>query len=87
VIIISKNSVRKLAFPYNAVHKDAKTGNNYVYTLSDESRLVRREITCGIEGDGLMEIVSGLAEGEPGVVADPSVYTEGMKVGAKEYEF
>ena len=48
---------------------------------------MRREITCGIEGDGLTEIVSGLSEGEPVVVADPSVYTEGMKVGAKEYEF
>ena len=87
VRIMSKNTIRKLAVPNKAVHKDAKTGNDYVYTLSDESRLVRREITCGIEGDGLTEIVSGLSEGEPVVVADPSVYTEGMKVGAKEYEF
>ncbi|MBP3690205.1 MAG: efflux RND transporter periplasmic adaptor subunit [Schwartzia sp.] len=87
VRIMSKNTIRKLAVPDKAVHKDAKTGNDYVYTLSDESRLVRREITCGIEGDGLTEIVSGLSEGEPVVVADPSVYTEGMKVGAKEYEF
>ncbi|MBO5514594.1 MAG: efflux RND transporter periplasmic adaptor subunit [Schwartzia sp.] len=87
VRIMSKNTIRKLAVPDKAVHKDAKTGNDYVYTLSDESRLVWREITCGIEGDGLTEIVSGLSEGEPVVVADPSVYTEGMKVGAKEYEF
>ena len=87
VRIMSKNTIRKLAVPDKAVHKDAKTGNDYVYTLSDESRLVRREITCGIKGDGLTEIVSGLSEGEPVVVADPSVYTEGMKVGAKEYEF
>ena len=87
VRIMSKNTIRKLAVPDKAVHKDAKTGNDYVYTLSDESRLVRRDITCGIEGDGLTEIVSGLSEGEPVVVADPSVYTEGMKVGAKEYEF
>lgn len=87
VRIMSMDTIRKLAIPGKAVHRDAKTGGYYVYTLSDESRLVRREITCGIEGDGLMEIVSGLSEGEPVVVADPSVYTEGMKVGAKEYEF
>ena len=87
VRIMSKNTIRKLAVPDKAVHKDAKTGNDYVYTLSDESRLVRREITCGIKGDGLTEIVSGLSEGEPVVVADPSVFTAGMRVGAKEYEF
>ena len=87
VRIMSMDTIRKLAIPSRAVQKDVKTGNHFVYTLSDESRLVRREITCGIEGDGLTEIVSGLSEGEPVVVADPSVYTEGMKVGAKEYEF
>ena len=87
VRIMSMDTIRKLAIPSRAVQKDVKTGNYFVYTLSDESRLVRREITCGIEGDGLTEIVSGLSEGEPVVVADPSVYTEGMKVGAKEYEF
>ena len=87
VRIMSMDTIRKLAIPSRAVQKDVKTGNHFVYTLSDESRLVRREITCGIEGDELTEIVSGLSEGEPVVVADPSVYTEGMKVGAKEYEF
>lgn len=87
VRIMTMDTVRKLAVPDRAVQKDAKTGSYFVYTLSDESRLVRREITCGIQGDGLTEIVSGLSEGEPVVVADPSVYTEGMKVGAKEYEF
>ena len=87
VRIMSMDTIRKLAIPSRAVQKDVKTGNHFVYTLSDESRLVRRELTCGIEGDGLTEIVSGLSEGEPVVVADPSVYTEGMKVGAKEYEF
>lgn len=87
VKIMSTDTIRKLAIPNRAVHKDAKTGQIYVYTLNEESRLVRREITCGIEGDGLTEVVSGLAEGDPVVVADPSVYTDGMKVGAKEYEF
>ena len=87
VKIMSMNKIRKLAVPNRAVHKDAKTGEIFVYTLDEESRLMRRKITCGIEGDGLTEIVSGLSEGDPVVVADPSVYTDGMKVGAKEYEF
>ena len=87
VKIMSMDTIRKLAVPSRAVHKDAKTGEHFVFTLSDASRLVRRTVTCGIEGDGLTEIVSGLSEGEPAVVADPSAYTEGMKVGAKEYEF
>ena len=87
VKIMSMDTVRKLAVPSRAVHKDAKTGERFVFTLSGESRLVRRAVTCGIKGDGLTEIVSGLSEGEPAVVADPSAYTEGMKVGAKEYGF
>ena len=87
VKIMSVNTSRKLAIPNRAVHKDAKTGEFYVYTLNEESRLVRRDIACGIEGDGLTEIVSGLSEGDPVVVADPSSYSDGMKVGAKEYEF
>ena len=87
VKIMSLDTTLKLTIPNRAVHKDAKTGDVFVYTLDADSRLVRREITCGVEGDGLTEIVSGLSEGEPVVVADPSVYTEGMKVGAKEYEF
>lgn len=87
VTILSTETIRKLAVPSGAVHKDAKTGQTYVYTLDAATRLVWRAVTCGIEGDGLVEIVSGLSEGEPVVVADPSAYTEGMKVGAKEYEF
>ncbi len=87
VKIMSVDTIRKLAIPDRAVHKDAKTGEIYVYTLNEDSRLVRKEIICGIEGDGLTEVISGLSEGDPVVVADPSVYTDGMKVGAKEYEF
>ena len=87
VKIVSLDTVRKLTIPRQSIHEDAKTGETFVYTLDADSRLVRRTITCGIEGYNLIEIVSGLSEGEPVVVADPSVYTEGMKVGAKEYEF
>ncbi len=87
VKIKSVDTTRRLAIPERAVHKDAKTGEIYVYTLNEDSRLVRKGITCGIQGDGMTEVVSGLAEGDPVVVAEPSVYTDGMKVGAKEYEF
>ena len=87
VKIVSMDTVSKLAIPRQSIHKDAKTGGTFVYTLDEDSRLVRRTITCGIEGYDLIEVVSGLSAGDPVVVADPSVYTEGMKVGAKEYEF
>ena len=42
---------------------------------------------CGVSGGDVTEITEGLSEGEPVVVADPSIYSAGMKVGAKEYEF
>ena len=87
VKIISKDAVRKLVVPDRAIHRDVKTGEFFVFSLDENSRLVRRTVTCGVSGDDVTEITVGLSEGDPVVVADPSIYSAGMKVGAKDYEF
>ena len=87
VKIISKETMRKLVVPNHAIHRDAKTGNSFVFSLDEDSKLVQRTVTCGVSGGDVTEITEGLSEGEPVVVADPSIYSAGMKVGAKEYEF
>ncbi|MBR5162754.1 MAG: efflux RND transporter periplasmic adaptor subunit, partial [Schwartzia sp.] len=70
VKIMSQNTVRVLAVPSRAIHRDAQ-GVSFVFTLDGDSRLARRTVTCGIEGDGLTEIASGLSQGESVVVAEP----------------
>ncbi len=87
VHILSMDKVRKLVVPNRSIQKDPETGEYYVYTLDEQSRLVRRKVKCGIEGKGLTEITEGLSEGEQVVAASPSGYSEGMKVGVEEYEF
>ncbi len=46
-----------------AVRKDAKSGKSYVF-VSDGTKLSQREVTTGEESDTVIEIVSGLDEGE-----------------------
>ncbi|MBQ9366038.1 MAG: efflux RND transporter periplasmic adaptor subunit [Schwartzia sp.] len=87
VTILSRDTVRVLAVPSRAVHRDNKAGDLFVYTLDDESRLVRRKVACGINGRELVEITDGLSQGDRVVIADPSEYSEGLKVGEAEYEF
>ena len=68
-------------------HRSKWSGGFFVYTLDSESRLARRDVVCGIEGNNLTEIVSGIEKGEPIVIGDLSNCTVGMKVGASKYEF
>ncbi len=46
-----------------AVRKDAKSGKSYVF-VSDGTKLSQREVTTGEENDTVIEIASGLSEGE-----------------------
>ena len=87
VKIMSQNTIRVLALPTRGVHFDKEKGENFVYTVDEDSRLARRTVVCGLKGDSLTEIVSGLERGEPVVIADSSKCVAGMKVGASEYEF
>ena len=85
--ILSGNTVRALVIPNRGIRKDSKTGKHYVFTLNEKSQLVRRPVVCGIQGETLTEIKEGLSPGDPAVIAEPSGYTEGMKVGVEKYEF
>ena len=85
--ILSKDTAHVLAVPSRGIQRDKKSGGFFVYTLDSESRLARRDVVCGIEGNNLTEIVSGIEKGEPIVIGDLSNCTVGMKVGASKYEF
>ncbi len=87
VRILSVGKVRRLVVPNRCIQKDIQSGETFVFTLDAESHLVRRPVECGIEGVAVTEIIGGLSEGEPVVAANPSGYTEGMKVGVEDYEF
>ncbi len=86
VRILSVDVTRRLVVPKRSIQKDSN-GETFVYTLDEHSHLMRRTVKCGIEGIEVTEIVEGLSEGEPVVVASPAGYNEGMKVGVEEYEF
>ncbi len=85
--ILSGNTVKALVIPSRGIRKDAKSGKTFVYTLDGDSKLMRRFVVCGIRDENLTEIVEGLSAGDPAVIAVPSGYTEGMKVGVEKYEF
>ncbi len=87
VTIMSKDTTRVLAVPTRSIHRDKKAGTSFVYTLDGDSRLTKREVVCGIADNELTEIISGIGKGEPVVIADPSGFTAGMKVGVSDYEF
>ncbi len=87
VRILSVAVVRRLVVPNQSIQRNAATGEKFVYTLDENSYLVRRPVKCGIEGMEVTEIIEGLSEGEPVVVATPTGSTEGMKVGVEKYEF
>ncbi len=51
--------------------------------LFDNGRARLRPVQIGLSGDGLTEVVSGLAIGDPVVVDDPSILADGMLVQAR----
>ena len=85
VKVMSSNTVHALVVPRKSVHNE--NGDTFVYTLSGDGRLARQIVVCGIMDENLVEIKSGLSQGDPVIAADPGGYTEGMKVGAEPYEF
>ncbi len=60
-----------------AVRKDAKSGKSYVF-VSDGTKLSQREVTTGEENDTVIEIVSGLSEGEEVLSSASESIEDGM---------
>lgn len=67
-----------LTVPSAAVRGQAST-RPWVQIVRDD-RVVRREVALGIRGEGSVEIVSGLAEGDEVIVPDGMQLAEGARV-------
>lgn len=85
VKIISTRDTRILAVPCEAVHKNGD--NFFVYTLDEEDRLAKREVSVGFTDDLFTEITDGIEQGTLVVLADEKDYTADTKVRIKENEF
>jgi multidrug efflux pump subunit AcrA (membrane-fusion protein) len=84
---MSQDTAHVLVVPNRSIQRDGKTGKTFVFTLDENQKLARRSVVCGITNGELTEIVEGLSKGDAAIVADPSGYTEGMKVGVTKYDF
>ena len=72
-----------LAVPIDAVLEDANSGESYVFVINDESKLEKKVVEVGLEGDLYVEIANGLTEGQQVVLAPEMTYTDGMLVSVE----
>jgi HlyD family secretion protein len=67
-----------VAVPIVSILKDQTTGGNYVFKV-DESRMVRRaDVTLGLTGDMVVEVKSGVSEGDEIISSPTSSMFDGM---------
>ena len=64
--------------PYEFIGADSD--GDYVYTIGDDSRAVRVNVTIGLSTGTMAEITEGLKAGDVIIAEDPSTITEGMLV-------
>jgi cobalt-zinc-cadmium efflux system membrane fusion protein len=58
--------IKLLAITSSAIESD--NDETFVFVEEENNLFVKRNVKCGIEADGYMEIISGLKEGENVVV-------------------
>ena len=63
----------------SAVIEDRMTGEKHVFVISD-NKSIRRKIETGISKDDMIEIISGINEGEKLVVSGQNYLTDGKNV-------
>lgn len=80
VKITKKDSANVLAVPIAAVNDYYNEKDNYVYTIDDDSCLVKKFVTTGISDDTYVEIKSGIKEGDTIIISDRQELEPGMRV-------
>ena len=55
-------------------------GSNHVFVVGEDSSVTRRDVQLGYEGDGLVEIVNGLVEGDRVVTSGKGSLSDGSHV-------
>ena len=78
LVTIKKSNRNSLTLPINAVIQDAKGATVWIQT--GKNRFRSQMITTGLEGEGLVEVLSGLTEGD-------AVVTRGTYLLHSEYVF
>ncbi len=68
----------RLTVSENAIQSDS-TGD-YVFVVGADSAVARRKVDLGVTVDGIVEVKSGLKEGEVVVIEGASVLTDGARV-------
>ena len=63
----------------SAVIEDRMTGEKHVFVISD-NKSIKRKIETGISKDDMIEIISGINEGEKLVVSGQNYLTDGKNV-------
>jgi HlyD family secretion protein len=72
-----KSAPQALTIPARAISYTGGEPQVFVYT---DGRVRQRAVALGITNDKLVEVLSGLTEGEQVVVEDPSILADGMPV-------
>ena len=62
--------------PYEFIGAD--TDGDYVYTIGEDSRAVRVDVTIGLSTGTMAQITEGLATGDVIITEDPEMISEGM---------
>ena len=66
LIIYYGDGENRLTVPISAVESDNE--ENFVFVVEEDNVFEKRNVICGIESDGLTEIIAGLDEGENVVI-------------------
>lgn len=77
IMVVDKADV--LTVSSNAVAKDAKENTKYVYKV-DNNKLVKTTVETGDSDDSIIEITSGLSEGDKVITSNSEEITEGMSL-------
>ncbi len=67
-----------IVIPYDSVLN--QNDQNYVFVINEDSTVSVRNVELGVNVDGMVEVLSGLQEGEKIVVSGNQSLTEGVKV-------
>ncbi len=82
VNIIADERENALTLPESAVLQDRQGGATCIVLV--DGVVHRREVELGLSDGERVEIVSGLADGEPVVTSDPSAFEDGQAVDVVE---
>ena len=81
VVLQLQSSPNALTVPAAAI---AYTGGEAHVFVFEDGRARERAVVLGVANADAAEVLAGLAEGEPVVVDDPSILSDGMEVEEKE---